>query len=101
MISYSLLFLLLRRRRLRGQAPGDPMAQSYVLGEAQHRDEGDRLCLRAKGRHERARPHRVLGPQDHLLHLRSRLPQGVLLDLQVRIELAVSVMILYQADPDF
>ena len=71
------------RLRLRGQAPGDAVAQPRGLGQAQHRDEADDLRLRAEGGDEGARPHRVLGQPDHLLRRRPKLPEGLLLDLPV------------------
>lgn len=72
------------RRWLRGQTSGHPVAQPHLLREAQHRDEGHRLRVGTEGRDQGARPDRVLGSPDHILHLGPSLPKGVLLDLQVR-----------------
>ena len=82
-MAQSSLSSLLCRLRLRGQAPGDAVAQPRGVGQAQHRDEADDLRLRAEGGDEGARPHRVLGQPDHLLRRRPKLPEGLLLDLPV------------------
>ena len=59
------------------------MEEPHQLGQAGHHDEDDGGGVGPEGDDQGARPDRVLGQQDHLLHRPPLLPQSFLLDLQV------------------
>ena len=59
------------------------MEKPHQLREAGHLDEDDGGGVGPEGDDQGARPDRVLGQQDHLLHRPPLLPQSFLLDLQV------------------
>ena len=66
------------------QAAFHIVEEPHQLREAGYLDEDDGGGVGPEGDDQGARPDRVLGQQDHLLHRPPLLPQSFLLDLQVR-----------------
>ena len=66
------------------QAAVNTLEKSHQLREGGHLDEDDGGGVGPEGGDQGARPDGVLGQPDHLLPRPSRLPQGLLLDIQVR-----------------
>lgn len=55
------------RRGLRGETSGDVMEELHAVIAARRAYATDGERRRTESKHQRSRPHRVLGQQDHLL----------------------------------